>query len=81
MAAAKAIADLLLAYEQFPEAFNTNLGIPESNLKGSDILHEVKYELDFLFKMQRKSDGAVYTKVATRYFPGMIMPEDDLSPL
>jgi len=81
VAAAKAIADLLLAYEDFPHAFNTNLAIPESHLEGSDILHEVRYELDFLFKMQRKSDGAVYTKVATRYFPAMIMPEDDLTPL
>lgn len=81
VAAAKAVADLLLAYQHYKEAFETKLGIPESQLDGADVLHEVKVELDFLLKMQRKSDGAVYTKVTTRYFPGMIMPEDDTDPL
>ncbi|NLP33783.1 MAG: glycoside hydrolase [Clostridiales bacterium] len=81
VAAAKAVADLLLAYEHYKEAFTSNLDIPESNLPGADILHEVKVELDFLLKMQRKSDGAAYSKVTTRYFPGMIMPEEDTDPL
>lgn len=80
VAAAKAVADLLLAYEQFESEFNHSIGIPESDVFGDDILHEIKYELDFMLKMQR-DDGSVYTKVATRYFPGMIMPEEDLAPL
>lgn len=79
--AAKAVADLLLAYENYKEVFDHPIGIPESEKKGADILHEVRYELDFLLKMQRKSDGAVYTKIATRYFCGMIMPEEDKKPL
>ena len=80
VAAAKAVADLMMAYEQYPGAFKDSLNIPESSLMGDDLLHEIKYELDFLLKLQRQ-DGAVYTKVTTRYFPGMIMPEDDLDPL
>ncbi|MDF2544390.1 MAG: glycoside hydrolase [Herbinix sp.] len=81
VAAAKAIADLLLAYEQYKSSFAHSIDIPESSLEGDDLLHEVKVEIDFLFKMQRKSDGSVYTKVATRFFPGMIMPEEDTEPL
>lgn len=80
VAAAKAVADLLLAYEHFKDEFKHSIGIPESESAGDDILHEIKYELDFMLKMQ-KSDGSVYTKVATRYFPGMIMPEEDKAPL
>lgn len=76
VAAAKAVADLLLAYEHFSGEFTHTIHIPESKLEGPDILHETKYELDFMLKMQRP-DGSVYTKVATRYFPGMIMPEYD----
>lgn len=81
VAAAKAIADLLLAYKYYPETFAHSIQIPESQLAHDDILHEVKVELDWMLKMQRQSDGAVYTKVATRVFPGMIMPEDDTEPL
>lgn len=73
---AKAVADLLLAYEWFPEAFREKTGIPnETGLP--DLLAEVQYELDFFFKMQRE-DGAVYHKVTTAFFPPLEdMPEDD----
>ncbi len=81
IAMVKTIADLLLAYENCEAAFDHCIHIPESDLPGADILHEIKYGLDFLFKMQRKLDGSVYTKVATRFFPGMIMPEVDREPL
>lgn len=81
VAAAKAVADMLLAYELFPESFDHPVDIPESSKLGEDILHEVKFELEFLLKLQRQSDGAVYTKVTTRYFSGMIMPEVDTEPL
>lgn len=80
VAAAKAVADLMLAYDCFPSVFDHAINIPESTLKGPDILHEIKYELDFMMTLQRE-DGAVYTKVTTRYFPGMIMPEEDLDKL
>jgi endoglucanase len=79
--AAKAVADMLLAYEFFPEAFKGEINIPESGNGIPDILNEVKYEVDWLFKMQDKNSGGVYTKVATPNFAGMIMPEDDKAPL
>ncbi|BCJ94397.1 endoglucanase [Anaerocolumna cellulosilytica] len=80
VAAAIAVADLLLAYEEYTNAFRHMIGIPESKLIGDDLLYEVKYELDFMLKMQ-KSDGSVYSKVTTRFFPGMIMPEMDTAPM
>ncbi len=82
VAAAKAVADLMLAYEFFPAAFERTMNIPESGNGVPDILNEVRYELEFLFKMQRSSDGAVYHKLTTKSFPGLsVMPEDDTAEL
>ena len=81
VAAGKAVADLLLAYEFFPEAFNRKINIPESGNHMADILNEAKYELDWLFKMQNTETGGVYHKATTQFFPGMIMPEEDLAPI
>jgi len=80
VATAKTVTDMMLAYEHYRSTFEHPIGILESNEKGSDILHEVKIGLNFLLKMQ-KTDGSVYTKVASRCFPGMIMPEEDTKPL
>lgn len=81
VAAAKAIADLLLAYEQFPSSWQESIGIPEGGNSAPDLLNEVRFELNWMFLMQRE-DGAVYHKVTTHRFPGLdIMPEDDLAEL
>ena len=81
VAAGKAVADLLQAYEFFPEAFSNQINIPESGNHMPDILNEAKYELNWLFKMQNTATGGVYHKAATQFFPGMIMPEEDLAPI
>lgn len=73
---AKAAADILLAFEDYPDVFGDDLGIPESGNGVPDVLDEAKYELDWLFKMQR-DDGGVYHKVTCSAFPGEIMPEDE----
>lgn len=78
---AKAAADLMLAYEDFGNIFNDNLGIPESGNGVPDILDEVRYELEWMLKMQDKKSGGVYHKVTGLNFEGMVMPEtvkDDL---
>lgn len=81
VAAAKAIADLLLAYELFPDSFSHPIDIPESGCGIPDILSEVRYELEWLQKMQRP-DGSVFHKVTTRQFPPLdTMPQDDLGEL
>lgn len=77
---AKATADLMLAYEDYRGLFGDHLGIPESGNGIPDILDEVRYELEWMLKMQNKS-GGVYHKVTTLNFSGMVMPEnvnDDL---
>lgn len=73
---AKTVADLLMAYEAYPEAFDDALNIPESGNGIPDILDEVKYELDWMFKMQ-ESNGGVYHKVTCKNFPGSVFPEEE----
>ena len=77
---AKAAADLMLAYSLYPEAFDDALGIPESGNNIPDVLDEVKYELDWLFKMQN-SEGGVYHKVTCANFPSFVMPEEETEEL
>ncbi|MGN0496499.1 MAG: glycoside hydrolase family 9 protein [Lachnospiraceae bacterium] len=77
---AKAVADLLLAYENNPKAFSDDMGIPESGNGVSDILDEAKYELDWMLKMQ-KDTGGVYHKVTCKVFPETVMPEEETDEL
>lgn len=82
VAAGKAVADLLLAYELYPQAFKRKVPLPESNAAMDDLLHEVKFELDWMLKMQQPHSGAVYHKLTTLQFPPLAtMPEDDTADL
>lgn len=75
--AAMAIAQLLLAYEK-----NTSFCAQYENNysgKGNTIpafLDEVKYELDWMLKMQR-ADGKLYHKATCYNFCGFVMPEEE----
>ncbi|MBY0013323.1 glycoside hydrolase family 9 protein [Paenibacillus typhae] len=78
---AKAVADLLLAFEWYPAAFTDSFTLPETDGKTPDVLLECKVELDWLFKMQ-EAGGGVYHKLTTASFPGLdVMPEDDTDEL
>lgn len=57
------LTDLLLAYEEDPMVWSDDSGIPESGNGVPDILDEVRYELDWLRRMQLP-DGSVIGKVA-----------------
>ena len=81
VAAAKAVADVLYAYQADPEAYSDNIGIPESGNGTPDVLDEVRYELEWMLKMQDSADGGVYHKVTCDTFPGYVMPEDETKPL
>ncbi|MCR8658805.1 glycoside hydrolase family 9 protein [Paenibacillus endoradicis] len=82
VAAGKAVADLLLAYEWYPQAFTAQIPLPESNEHMADVLHECKVELDWMLRMQDQLSGGVYHKLTTLQFPPIdMMPEDDLAPL
>ena len=72
---AKTITDILLAYIIQPEKMSFSMGLNSEGLP--DALEEMKYEIDWMLKMQR-SDGAVYHKVTCASFPEMdVFPEEE----
>lgn len=60
---ARNIGIMLLAYELYGESFGDDMGIPESGNGVPDILDEIKYEIEWLVKMQDAATGAVYEGV------------------
>jgi hypothetical protein len=72
--------DLFWSYELNPGAFSDDTNIPESGNGVPDLLDEVKWELDWLLKMQ-DSDGGVFNRVAGRsYDNGPDDPSHDKQP-
>ncbi|WP_026510939.1 glycoside hydrolase family 9 protein [Butyrivibrio sp. LC3010] len=61
----KIAQNLLLAYEMNPNAITDDSGIPESGNGIPDLLDEVKYEVDWLIKMQDERTGGVYGSALT----------------
>jgi len=61
--AAENIGIMLLAYELYGESFTDDMGIPESGNGIPDILDEVRYEIQWLLKMQDATTGGVYAGV------------------
>jgi len=78
--AAVTVAQFLLAYELHPTVFTKGQFLfPEGVLDTEnlpDVLEEVKFELDWMRKMQRP-DGAVYHKVSGKNWTGWVIPEED----
>ncbi|MDQ7016783.1 MAG: glycoside hydrolase family 9 protein, partial [Gammaproteobacteria bacterium] len=64
--------NLLLAYEENPTIWGDDYNIPESNNGTPDLLDEIKWELDWLLRMQYNSSpalaeyGSVLHKVSSR---------------
>jgi len=71
------IQPLLYAYTSNPKAFTDDYGIPESGNGLPDILDEVKYQLDWLVKMQF-ADGSVPVKMGNIDYSGVIPLSKDL---
>lgn len=70
--AALASAELMMAYEASPEKFFKGQlffpeGVQEENMP--DVLSEVKFELEFMKKMQR-ADGSTFHKISGAQWPG-----------
>lgn len=81
VAAAKAVTDLMMAYEFFPEIIDKKYNDVETEADIPEILVEVKYELDWMLKMQDEETGGVYHKVTCAGFPGFVMPEEETDEL
>lgn len=62
--AARAMSVMLLSYELYEKEFTDDYGIPESGNGIPDILDEVKYEVEWMLKMQDRKTGEVYAGVS-----------------
>ncbi len=62
--------NLLMAYEMNPTAFSDDTGIPESGNEVPDILDEVRYEVEWLLKMQDPRTGGEYAAAVTNVQKG-----------
>lgn len=81
VAGAKAVMDLMMAYENAPDVFTDDMDIPESGNGISDVLDECRYELEWMLRMQDKKSGGVYHKVTCANFPGEVAPEEETDQL
>jgi endoglucanase len=71
------VGTMLLAWEQFGARIRRlALDLPDKNAGLPDYLGEIKWELDWLLKMQAP-DGSVYHKVSTKLFGPAIPPEQE----
>lgn len=73
------LTDLLLAYEESPTAWGDDSNLPESGNGVPDLLDEVKWELDWLLRMQQ-ADGSVLSKVSVTQFQAASPPSADATP-
>lgn len=71
-----AIVDILFAYKEHPLAFSDHTDIPESGNGVPDILDEVRYETDWLLKMQQEN-GSVLSVVGVLKYAGASPPSAD----
>ncbi|MNJ48718.1 Endoglucanase D precursor [compost metagenome] len=56
--------------------------MPESDDVMPDVLHECRYELEWMLRMQDSETGGLFHKLTTLNFPGPdVMPEDDTADL
>lgn len=77
-------AELMLAYEANPDHFTKGQLVFPKGVKSDanlpDVLSEVKFEIDWMRKMQRQ-DGSTFHKVAGLTWPGFdISPDTDTQP-
>lgn len=70
------VGTLLALYELYPSVIGDDSDIIESGNGKSDLLDEVKWELDWFASMQ-DTDGGVFFKVAGNSWSGFVQPVDD----
>jgi hypothetical protein len=61
------IHDLLKAYQSNPAIFGDDWNIPESGNGTPDLLDEIKYELDWMYKMSNP-DGSAHIKMGSQNY-------------
>ncbi|HKK69199.1 MAG TPA: glycoside hydrolase family 9 protein, partial [Bacteroidales bacterium] len=75
---AYSVAVMLTGYEHFPKGFQSdNIGIPESGNSIPDLLDEIRYEIEWMLKMQDE-DGGLFHKVTEPAFQALdLKPHED----
>lgn len=73
------VHQLLSAYTERPQVWTDDFRIPESGNGVPDVIDEVRFELDWLKRMQ-DSDGGVYIKLGTLDFDWAERPSLDRRP-
>jgi hypothetical protein len=73
---ADSVPELLMAYELNPSIFGNDWNIPESGNGIPDILNEVRWECDWLLRMQMP-DGSVCNRVTERTSRTGVTPDQD----
>lgn len=77
--AATAVHQLLQAYENSPAAFGDDFGLPESGNGIPDLLDEIRWETDWVKRMQF-DHGGLALKVGTIKYPSGGAPSKDAAP-
>jgi len=71
------MGNMMSLIELVPSVFpDKSVNIPESGNGLSDMLDEVKYELDW-FKYMQDTDGGVFVKITSEKYPDMMFPHTD----
>lgn len=79
--AAVTIADLFLALELDPDLAKQDFDAPVDYPEMGPLLSEIKYEIDWMLKMQDEKTGEVYHKVTCMHFCDFFMPEEEKNEL
>ncbi len=74
--ASPAVHQLLMAYQDHPQAFTDNFNLPESGNGIPDLIDEVRWQMDWLRRMQN-SDGSVLLKVGGTQHSAAAPPSSD----
>jgi endoglucanase len=72
--------NLMVGYELRPSAFADNINIPESGNGVPDLLDELKWELDWMLRMQAANGGVHNRVTVTSYDNGTDDPSTDTQP-
>jgi endoglucanase len=71
------VGAMLRAWEDFEPAIRqVTLGLPEAGQPMPEFLAELRWELDWLLKMQR-TDGSAFHKLSTTNFGGFMLPDQE----
>lgn len=77
--AQSAVHQLLTAYRENPKIWTDDFNLPESGNGIPDLIDEIKWEIDWLVKMQNE-DGGVLIKMGTTDYNNVSPPSQDRRP-